>query len=95
MTFLSKDPAVSLRSVPPSTALPFEARTLLLKQSDTQSLDQTGVRAMSMFSSFSDRWEQNREGDVKDAEAMLASLSQAGSEYEVRTDVLPNRRFLG
>jgi hypothetical protein len=50
---------------------------------------------MTLFSSFFDRWEQGKARDIEDAEAMLASLSPEGREYEVRTDALPNRRFSG
>src|SRR5258708_4922571 len=95
MTFASKDPTAPLPCVPPSSPAPFERSSLLLRQSDTQSLDPIAERALNLFSSFQDRWKQGRGLDAEDAETMLKSLSEKGGEYEVRTDTMPNRRFSG
>jgi len=95
MSFQSKDPTAPLRFAGPETPPPFEATSLVLKQTDLQRLDEMGRDAMTLFSSFVAAWEQSKVRDIEDAEAMLASLSPGGTEYEVRTDLRANRRFSG
>jgi hypothetical protein len=96
ITLQSKDPGKPLRFVPPSTPPPFEAKSLVLKRTDPTRLDAIGQQAMTLFSSFVfDHWEENKTRFVEDAKAILQSLSPAGTDYEVRTDVRPNRRFSG
>lgn len=95
-TFQSKDPSEPLRFVPPRTPPPFEEKSLVLKRTDPTRLDEIGHRAMSLFSSFVfDNWEENKARWTEEAKRMLSSLSPQGGEYEVRTDLRPNRRFSG
>jgi hypothetical protein len=96
MTFQSKDPGKPLRFVPPSTTPPFERKRLTLKQTDPSRLDEIGKHASKLFSVWFDTWNDNKARDIEDAYANLESLSPGGrSEYEVTTDVRPNRRFSG
>jgi hypothetical protein len=95
MTFASKDPAVRLRCVEPTKAPPYQSLDLLLKQCDLQDLDPAAQQAFTLFSSFSQAWEQNLPRHMREAKQMLASLSPRGGEYELRADTRPDRRFSG
>lgn len=96
MTLMPKDPTVMLDFADPTTAPPFGARTFWLKQCDFTSLDPAIAHALAFFSSYRGMWEENKIRDVAEAETMLASLlPSGGSTHEVRTDLLPNRRFSG
>jgi hypothetical protein len=95
MTFMAKDPTAPLRFEPPNGEPPYQETSLKLKQLDRPSLDEAGVKAMTLFSWFFKRWEQNRDRDIEDANGQLKALQPTGLRHEVRTDVMPNRRFSG
>ena len=95
MTFMAKDPTAPLRFEPPNGEPPYKEASLRLKQLDKPSLDEAGVKAMTLFSWFFKRWEGNRDRDIEDAKGQLKALQPTGLRHEVRTDVLPNRRFSG
>ena len=95
MTFESKDPTAPLRFVEPSQTPPYQSLDLLLKQFDLQDLDPSAQQAFTLFSSFTQAWEQNRSRYISEAEEMLASLSPNGGKYDVHSDTQPDRRFAG
>lgn len=95
MTFMAKDPEAPLRFEPPDGEPPYQQTSVRVKQLDRPSLDEAGAKGLALFSWFFARWEQNRDRDIADAKAQLDALAPSGPRYEVRTDVLPNRRFSG
>ena len=95
MTFESKDPSATPAFVQPTGPPPYEPRDLLLKQCDLRDLDPAGQLAFTLFSSFAQSWEQNRDRNIHHAQEMLTSLSPTGTEYEVRSDTRHERRFSG
>jgi len=86
--FMSRDPAAPLRFVPPETPPPFEAKSLVLKQLDTEHLEPAAQRVMSLFSSARDNWDRNHQRWIEEGRAHAP-------DYEVRTDERANRRFAG
>ena len=95
MSFESKDTTAPPRFVESAEAPPYQSQDLLLKRCDLQGLDPAAQQAFMLFSSMTQILGTEPQRHIREAEQTLVSLSSGGGEYQVRSDLLPDRRFAG